>query len=192
VGAEAEAVEPGAGAEDGVVAGEGAGQVGKRIRGIGDGHQNRIGGGTDDLRHDVAVDLGIFLEKLEAAFGVAAVGGTTGFLVLAGGDQDDAGAGEVGVGALGDGDAGAERDAVAKVGGNGHGAGLGAVDNDDLTSAVAQGQGHETGRADAASPDYAYFHGVDLRLVSWSGNAGRRGGARSTGCDFGAAGPAGY
>jgi len=72
---QAQAVEQRAGAEHTVVSGEPARQVGERIGRVGDDEKHRAGRRRHHFGDHVAVDAGVRFEKLEAPFGVAAVGG---------------------------------------------------------------------------------------------------------------------
>ena len=121
--------------------------VGERIGRIGDGDQHRVGRGAHDPRHDVAIDLGILVEQPEAPLRVVAVGRTAGFLVDAGRDQHDAGAGEGVIVAVDDLDLGTKRRAVAHVGRDRLGGLAGAVDQHDLARAAAGDGSHGARRS---------------------------------------------
>ena len=61
--AKSQRIEERAGAQDALVPGRRAGDIGERIRRIGDGDQHRIRRGAHDLRHDVAIDRGVLIEQ---------------------------------------------------------------------------------------------------------------------------------
>ena len=83
----AQAVDQGPGGEHPVVAGQAAGEVGQRVRGVGDHHQHRPRGGRHHLGHDLGVDLRVGVEQPQPPLGVGPVGGAAGPLVHPGGDD---------------------------------------------------------------------------------------------------------
>ena len=87
VHSEAQAVDQGAGREHPVMAGQLAGEVGQRVRRIGDHHQHRPRGDRHDLGHDVGVHRGVGVQQPPPSLGVGPVGGAAGRLVHPGGDD---------------------------------------------------------------------------------------------------------
>ena len=93
--AEAQGVEEGAGAQHALVLGAGARDIGQRIGRVRDNQDHGLRHGVHHARHQLPIDIGIFVQKPQPALWIVAVGGTAGLLVHAGGDHDQRGAGEL-------------------------------------------------------------------------------------------------
>jgi hypothetical protein len=136
---------------------------------IGGDHDHRLRRCLHQLRHDVLEHGHIGVEQAQAAGRIAAVGGAARLFVDAGGDDGEAGIGQVGIVAVADRDQGRERGAVVHVGRHGLGAGTGAVDQHDLAHPGARCRRHGDRRTDRTDADDAHFHDLALRAEHVSG-----------------------
>jgi hypothetical protein len=75
--AETQAIEEGAGTQHAIIPSAGAGNVSKRIRGVGydqhDGGRRR----AHDTRNDVAIDFGVLAQQPQSVLGIATVRGAS-------------------------------------------------------------------------------------------------------------------
>ena len=127
--AEAGAVQNGAGAHDQRRRRvQGAGDAGHDVHRVGDQQHHGIGRDFDDLRHDAGEDGGVAREQVQARF--------AGFLVRAGGDDDQRRAFEVGIVAGVGAHALGKRCAVGDVGSFGLGARFVAVNQHDFAASA--------------------------------------------------------
>jgi hypothetical protein len=84
----AQTVEQCACAENAIMPGDFAGQIGKRIRRIRYDKQHGIPRRLDYPRNDLAINLGILVQEAQASLRIIAIRGTAGFFVDACRDHD--------------------------------------------------------------------------------------------------------
>ncbi len=182
VDAEAQTVEEGAGGEDAQAGRDPAGDIGERIRRIGDDQQSCVRGGAGDLRHDVAEDLGVLRQQLQPSLRVGAVGRPAGLLVHPGSEHHEPGAGEVGIRARPHLYRRRQHRAVAQVRHQALGTPGGAIHHHDLRGTAAHHGTQRAGLADRASADDPEFHGLPHHYRATDGQRwrGADGGRRNT------------
>src|SRR5262249_13750366 len=134
--------------------------ISERIGRIAHHEERRFGLRPHDPGHDIAIDVGVLVEQLEAALRVIAVRRTAGLFVHADGDQNDARALERVIITVDNIDLGTERRAVADVGRYRLRGLAVAVDEDDLARAAADDGGHRAGAADVAGANNSDLHGL--------------------------------
>ena len=98
--AKPKAVDQRASAEDAVMPGEPAHQVGEWIRRVGDDKQHRSRCRRDYLGDHVLEHADIGVEQLEAPLAVVAIGGATALLIHPGSNHHEVGAGQIRVVAI--------------------------------------------------------------------------------------------
>src|SRR5258706_9951954 len=76
---ETQAIEEGAGAQHAIMPRADAGDIGQWIRRIGYDQDNRMRCCAHNLRHDVAVDFSVLIQKPQSALGIVSFSGATGF-----------------------------------------------------------------------------------------------------------------
>ncbi len=163
---EAQGVEKGAAAQHAWVPGETPRKVRERIRRICHDEKQRLRHDRHDFRHDVAIDVSIGAQQLEAASRIAAVRRAAGLFVDAGRDDHEPGIRKVGIIAGAQPDGRRQRRAVLKIRDDAVGAFPIAVDDDDLASRPSHHQGEKRRRADRTRSDESHFHGDALLTVA--------------------------